>query len=128
MAGTVDFYFGNASILLQHRNHERVRILAVGTAERIAAAPDLPTAAETLPDFVFASWNGFFVPKGTPDAIVDKLRGEIAALVQSADVNSKLVSLGIVPGGMAKDEVAAVFVRDRQSFADAVKAAGIQPP
>jgi tripartite-type tricarboxylate transporter receptor subunit TctC len=128
MSGNVDFYFGNASVLLQHANHDKVRILAVGTAGRIAAAPDLPTISETLPGFVFASWNGFFFPQGTPDEIVTALRNEVSAMAKSREVSDRLTRLGIVPGGMNKDEVAATFKNDRQNFADAVKAAGILPP
>jgi tripartite-type tricarboxylate transporter receptor subunit TctC len=128
MAGNADLYFGNASVLLAQRDHEKLRILAVGTAQRIAAAPDLPTVAETLPGFEFASWNGFFVPAGTPDSITGKLRDEIAAFVKSPEVTKRLTGLGIVPGGMSKEEVARVFEKDRTSFAEAVAAAGIPKP
>ncbi len=127
MAGNVDFYFGNTSVLLQHANHENIRLLAVGTAQRIAAAPDLPTISETIPGLVFASWNGFFAPNGLSDGIAARLRTEIASLTKMPDVTKKLVNLGIVPGGMSRDEVAAVFKTDQQNFADAVQAAGIEP-
>jgi tripartite-type tricarboxylate transporter receptor subunit TctC len=68
------------------------------------------------------------VPTGTPDAIVDKLRNEITAMAKSPDVSKRLINLGIVPGGLSKEEVAAVFKIDRENFAEAVKAAGIQTP
>ena len=61
ISGQVDLYFGNASQLLPHAGSDRIRLLAVGTAQRIAAAPDLPTVAETFPGLVFSSWNGFVV-------------------------------------------------------------------
>ncbi len=66
IAGNVDFYFGNTSVLLSQKDHPAIRLLAVGTAQRLPSAPDIPTASETLPGFVFASWNGFLVPNGTP--------------------------------------------------------------
>ena len=128
IAGNVDFYFGNASVLLQHANHDKIRLVAVGTANRLAVAPDLPTVSETLPGFVFASWNGFYLPQGTPPEIVNALRNEVAALVKSPVVSERLTKLGIVPGGMSEAEVTATFKNDRQNFADAVKAAGIAPP
>ena len=127
MAGTVDFYFGNTSQLLPHAGNDRVRLLAVGSAERIAAAPDLPTISETIPGFVFASWNGFFAPNALPSDIAEKIRGEIASFVRSPEVVKKLTALGIVPGGMGRDQVAKVFKADQQSFSEAVEAAGIQP-
>ena len=128
LSGQVDFYFGNASELLVHANHEKVRLLAVGTAKRIPAAPDLPTVAETFPGFEFSSWNGFSVPAGTPDDIITAIRDEITGLARSPEVRERLIKLGIVPGGLTKDETAAVFKHDKENFAASVKAAGIKPP
>src|SRR5262245_2638431 len=127
IAGSVDFYFGNASILL-NSDQQKIRILAVGTAKRIAAAPALPTISETFPGFVFESWNGFFVPTNTPEEIVDKLRSAIIEFVSTPEMKERLTNLGIVPGGQTKDEVAAAFKSHRTSFADAVNAAGIKKP
>lgn len=128
MAGVVDFYFGNTSILLPHARAGKVRILGVGTAERLATAPEIPTISETMPGFVFASWNGFFVRKGTPNDIVTRLRSEIIGLVQQDDVKKRLLNLGIIPGGQSEATVEAVFKSDRTNYADAVKAAGIPKP
>jgi tripartite-type tricarboxylate transporter receptor subunit TctC len=128
MSGQVDFYFGNASELLAHASSDKVRLLAVGTAKRIPAAPDLPTVAETFPGFEFSSWNGFSVPAGTPDAIVTAIRDEITALAKTPELQDRLIKLGIVPGGLSKEETAAVFRKDRENFAESVKAAGIAPP
>jgi len=83
MAGQVDFYFGNASELLPHAGSDKIRLLAVGTAQRIPVAPDLPTVAETFPGFEFSSWNGFSVPAGTPEEIITAIRDEITALAKS---------------------------------------------
>ncbi|MGA6962545.1 MAG: tripartite tricarboxylate transporter substrate binding protein [Xanthobacteraceae bacterium] len=128
ISGQVDLYFGNASQLLPHAGSDRIRLLAVGTTQRIAAAPDLPTVAETFPGLVFSSWNGFVVPAGTPDEIVDAIRREIIALARSPEVAQRLTKLGIVPGGQSKEEVAATFASDREMFVAAVKAAGIASP
>lgn len=128
MAGNVDLYFGNASVLLQYKDHPSIRLLAVGTAERIGPAPEIPSASETVPGFVFSSWNGFLVPTGTPDDVVDKLRNEITALVKKPEVSAKLSALGVLPGGQSKAQVEATFKTDREGFAQAVKAAGIAPP
>ncbi len=127
-AGNVDFYFGNSSVLLAQRNDPDFKLIAVGTAKRVPAAPDIPTVAETVPGFSFASWNGFMVPAGTPDDIVDKLRKEVTAFVKSPDIHDRLIKLGIIPGGESKEEVAAEFAHDREAFAHAVLAAGIPNP
>ncbi len=127
-AGNVDLYFGNTSVLLAQKDDPGVKLLAVGTAKRVAAAPDIPTVSETVPGFFFASWNGFMVPANTPDEVVEKLRTEVTAFVKSPEVSEHLSKLGIVPGGESKEEVTATFAHDRKAFADAVTAAGISPP
>jgi tripartite-type tricarboxylate transporter receptor subunit TctC len=128
MSGSVDFYFGNTSVLLAQREHPAIKLLAVGTAERVPAAPDIPTASETMPGFVFASWNGFLVPAGTPEPIIEKLREAVTEMVKKPDVSERLNKLGIIPGGQTKEQVAAVFESDRKNYAEAVRAAGIPAP
>src|SRR3954466_8084446 len=127
MAGSVDVYFGNASELLPHIHSDKIRLLVAGTAQRIGAAPDIPTVAETLPGFEFSSWNGFSAPAGTPEAIMNAVRTEITALAKSPEVSERLTKLGIIPGGLTKEQSEAVFKKDHESFAAAIKAAGITP-
>jgi tripartite-type tricarboxylate transporter receptor subunit TctC len=103
-------------------------VLAVGTAQRIPAAPDIPTVAETLPGFEFSSWNGFLAPAGTPEPIIARIREEVTVLARSAELTERLTKLGIVPGGLTRDQSEAVLRKDRESFGAALKAAGIQPP
>jgi tripartite-type tricarboxylate transporter receptor subunit TctC len=128
MAGQVDLYFGNTSSLLPHINSDKVRLIAVGTARRVPAAPDIPAVAETMPGFEFSSWNGFLAPAGTPERILTAIRNEVAALARSPEVSDRLTKLGIVPGGLSKEQCEAVFQRDHDAFAAAIKAAGIAPP
>ena len=128
ISGQVDLYFGNSSALLPHINNEKVRLIAVGTATRVPAAPNIPAVAETYPGFEFSSWNGFLAPTGTPESIVTTLRTEITAFAKSSDISSRLTRLGIVPGGLTKEQTEAVFRKDHESFAAAIKAAEIQPP
>jgi tripartite-type tricarboxylate transporter receptor subunit TctC len=127
VAGHVDVYFGNASEMLPHLSSERVRLLAVATPTRIPQAPNLPAVAETLPGFQFGSWNGFMVPAGTPQEIIDKLvEGSIEA-VNTPSVKEKLVQGGIVPGGTTPAQVAERFKADKKAFAEAVQIMGLKP-
>jgi tripartite-type tricarboxylate transporter receptor subunit TctC len=128
VAGQVDLYFGNSSELLPHINSDKVRLLAVSTAERLLSALDIPAVAETLPGFEFSSWNGFSAPAGTPEPIIAAIRSEITALAKSPEISDRLSKLGIIPGGLTKEQNEAVFKKDRESFAAAIKAAGIGPP
>jgi tripartite-type tricarboxylate transporter receptor subunit TctC len=128
MSGQVDLYFGNSSELLPHIDSDRIRLIAVGTAQRLPVAPDIPSVSETLPGFEFSSWNGFLAPTGTPEPIITAIRGEITALAKSPEVTERLTKLGIVPGGLTREQSEAVFRKDRDSFAAAIKAAGIVGP
>lgn len=127
MAGSVDFYFGNASVLLQYKDHPGIRLIATGLGERLKPAPEIPTIAETVPGFVVSSWNGFAAPVGTPSDIVEKLRAEITEIVKSPDVAERLATLGLIQGGQTKAEVEAAFKKDREYFVEAANVAGLQP-
>ena len=128
LAGQVDLYFGNSSVLLAYANSDKIRLLAVGTARRLPTAPDIPTVSETLPDFEFSSWNGFSAPAGTAGPIIHALGDELTAFVKKPEVSDRLIKLGIVPGGLTQEECLAVWRHDHEAFAAAIKAAGIPPP
>src|SRR3954471_8209645 len=89
MSGQVDFYFGNASELLPHAESDKIRLIAVGTAQRIPVAPDLPTVAESFPGFEFSSWNGFSVPAVTPQPIIEAIRTQITALMKTPEAQER---------------------------------------
>ena len=127
IAGQTNFYFGNSSSLLPQVRAGKLRVIAVGTAERIPAAPEVPPVADTLPGFQFASWNGLSAPTGTPDAITTAIGNEIAAFARSPEISKRLSGLGIIPGGLTKEQSEAVFRKDYELFAAAIKAAGIDP-
>ena len=128
LSGLVDLYFGNASVLLAYASSDKIRLLAVGTPQRLSSAPDIPSVAETMPGFEFSSWNGFLAPAATPAPIIETIRTEVTAFVKTPAISDRLTKLGIVPGGLSKQQCDAVFAHDREAFAAAVKAAGIPPP
>jgi tripartite-type tricarboxylate transporter receptor subunit TctC len=125
MSGVADLYFGNASALLPLANSDNIRLLAVSSPQRLTAFPDLPTVAETVPGFQSVSWNGFLAPAGTPPAIIDAIRNEVAAFVKAPEISARLNGLGIVPGGMTKDEILAAFQQEHDALAGAIKIVGI---
>jgi len=128
VSGQVDLYFGNSSSLLPHIDSDKIRLIAVGTPERISAAPDIPTVAETIPGFQFSSWNGFLAPAATPEPIVTALRNEITAFAKSAEIAQRLTRLGIVPGGLSLEQTQMALKKEHDAYAAAIKAAGIEPP
>jgi tripartite-type tricarboxylate transporter receptor subunit TctC len=127
LAGHVDMYFGNASEMLPYLDSGKLKLLAVATPQRLPQAPDLPTVAETFPGFQYGSWNGFMVPAGTPQEIIDKLvEGSIEA-VNTPWVHEKLIQSGIVPGGTTPAQVVERFKADKKAFAEAVELMGLKP-
>ncbi len=128
LSGIADVYFGNASALLPLIDDDRIRLIAVSSPRRLAAVPDIPTVAETVPGFEAASWNGFLAPVGTPAPILAAIGNEVTAFVKTPAITQRLTGLGIVPGGMSKDAIADAFEKERAFYHEAIKAAGIATP
>ncbi|MFN3890600.1 MAG: Bug family tripartite tricarboxylate transporter substrate binding protein [Beijerinckiaceae bacterium] len=120
-----DIYFGNASELLQHVDGGRIRVLGVSSEKPLAQIPNVPPVATLFPGFKTSSWNGFFVPAGTPPAIVSRLEQSVAAAVKDPTIRSRLEALGIEPIGNSSKEFAAIINADKPLYREAVEAAGL---
>ena len=125
LSGIADIYFGNASAVLPLMKNDNARVIAVSTPKRLAAFPDLPTVAETVPGFESSSWNGFLAPKGTPAPIIEALRKEITAFVNTPEISARLNGLGIIPGGMTREAIETAFHTEHDEYAAAIKVVGI---
>ena len=103
----------------------KLRGLAIASAKRIAAIPDVPTYAEMgYADFFVGSWVGFFAPAKTPDAIVSKLNAEISATMKEADTIDKLTKAGFDPLVLNVAEADAYFKKDVAQWGKMVTAIG----
>jgi tripartite-type tricarboxylate transporter receptor subunit TctC len=125
-AGEVEMYFGNASELMAHAASDRVRLLAVSTAQRLPQLPDVPTVAEFYPGFDTSSWNGFFAPAGTPQPIVDRLAKEVIDAAKDPQIIERLEQLAILPLGTTQAEFIAIIEQSKISNREAMKAAGLK--
>jgi tripartite-type tricarboxylate transporter receptor subunit TctC len=97
-AGRVDLTWAPQILAMTHIKSGRLRALAVSTARRSTALPDVPTVAEAgVPGFVFDPWFAVLVPAATPKAIVNKLNADIAKVMQMPDVREKLLVQGAEP-------------------------------
>ena len=121
----VDFYFGNASELLQHADGGRIKILAVSTLDRMKQLPNTPPVASVYPGFETSSWNGFLVAKGTPPEIVKKLMDETMAASKDPKIAGRLDALGIKPVGSTSEEFAKIIAAERPLYKEGIEAAGI---
>ena len=100
IAGTVQVIFDNMPPSLPHIRSGKLRALAVTTAIRSEALPEVPTVAETVPGYEASAFYGMGVPKGTPPEIVDKLNKEINAALADPNIKARLADLGgmLTPG------------------------------
>lgn len=126
LAGEVQLMFGPAVAVLPQVKAGRVRALAVTSAARSAAMPELPTLAESgLKDFEITSWFGLFVPASTPAAIVDKLQRETAKVLKQPDVVERFAKEGAVAGGNTPAAFASFVRVEYDKFGKLIKAKGI---
>lgn len=126
-AGHVPFYFGNMSAALPQARAGRVRPLAVTSAERSPAAPDVPTIAEAgVKDCEISEWNGLLAPAGTPPAVLARLQAEVAKIMRLDDIKAKFADLGATAIGSNQQELAAFLRAEMAKWAEVVKAANIK--
>ena len=127
IAGQVQLMFNGMSAVLPHVASGKLKAIAIGSARRSAAAPDVPTVAEAgLPGFEYIAWNGNFAPAATPRAIVLKLNADIRKALAAPDVVQRLSSLGSEPAAGTPEEFAAYLKQDYARWSAVVKAAGIK--
>ena len=97
LAGQVQVYFSNMASSIEHIRAGKLRPLAVTTATRSDALPDVPTMGEFVPGHEASSWAGVGAPKATPAEIVDKLNKEINAGLADPKIKARLADLGGTP-------------------------------
>ncbi|HEY9279745.1 MAG TPA: tripartite tricarboxylate transporter substrate binding protein [Eoetvoesiella sp.] len=125
IGGQVQFMFDNMPSAWPHVEAGKLRALAVTSAERSKTAPDLPTLQESgFPSVDVSSWFGVIAPKGTPDAIVNKLNGVIETALFKENVKSRFDDLGAVPVKTTPAEFGQFIQSEVNSWAKVVKASG----
>ncbi|HEY7551247.1 MAG TPA: tripartite tricarboxylate transporter substrate binding protein [Hyphomicrobiaceae bacterium] len=125
IAGTVQVIFDNMPPSLPHIRAGKLRALAVTTATRSDALPDVPTVAETVPGYEASAFYGVGVPKGTPPEIIDRLNKEINAGLADPNTKSKLADLGgmLIPGTPA--DFGKLVAGETDKWAKVIKTGGV---
>jgi tripartite-type tricarboxylate transporter receptor subunit TctC len=127
IGGSVQLIFGSVATALQHVKSGRLRALAVTTSKRIAAAPDVPTVAESgYPSYEVTNWHGLVGPKGLPKEIVQRLNREVNEAVKSKEVEKVLAGDGLEPAGGSPEDLAGIMKAEVARWAQVVKRAGIK--
>jgi tripartite-type tricarboxylate transporter receptor subunit TctC len=127
LAGHVPFMFSTTIGILPRVRSGQLRGLAVSSAKRIAAAPDLPTVAESgLPGFNVVAWFGFFAPASTPQPIIERLSAQTRSALAAADVRKRLIDLGAEPLGSTPSEFAGYVRSEFQRWGKLARETGIR--
>ena len=127
VAGQVSVMFDNLPSVLPFIKSARLKALAVTSATRSRALPDVPTVAESaLPGFDVTVWFAVLAPAATPRDIVTRLNSEIVKAIKSPDMRERLAQQGADPVGNTPEDFAAVIKRDLAKWAKVVKDANIK--
>ncbi len=125
LAGQVSIYIPVLPSVVQLHKAGRLRLLAVTSAKRSSAVPEIPTVAESgVPGFEASNWFAFMAPAGTPPEVVTRLNAEAAKALQAADVREKLAGLGFEVQSSSPQELSAFLRRESDKWAKVVKASG----
>ena len=128
LGGQVQMMFSNMLPAMPHVRTGKLTGLAVTSAERSAAAPNLPTVAESgIPGYETTSWHGVVVPAGTPNPAVKRLYTELRRITQQPDVKDRFAQDGTRVVGSTPEEYAATVKTESAKWAKIIKAAGIRP-
>jgi tripartite-type tricarboxylate transporter receptor subunit TctC len=127
IAGRVDFFFGPVALVLPQVRDGRLVALAVNSAKRSAALPDVPTTGEAgFRDAEYPIWFGLFAPAGTPREIVERIHRETVRALQTPKVRERLAALGVDPMPMSVDEFASHVASEVSLNAALVMKAGMR--
>ncbi|HVL77427.1 MAG TPA: tripartite tricarboxylate transporter substrate binding protein [Noviherbaspirillum sp.] len=128
MTGRVDYYFSPVAPVLPFLSDGRLVPLAVGSPNRAALLPNVPTTSEAgVPGSEFNFWIGMMVPAKTPRDIVSKLNAEVKKALASPDVQERLAKLGAEGWHLSPEQWDQYLKDDVRTNAQIVKAAGIEP-
>jgi tripartite-type tricarboxylate transporter receptor subunit TctC len=126
IAGHIEMAIETSGSATPHIKAGTVRALAVSTAKRSPAFPDLPTLAEAgLTDYDVTTWYGMLVPTGTPAAIRERLYKEISEILKSPDIAARLADIGANPGGETPADFAAFIKSETDKWIKLAKDAHI---
>ena len=124
VGGQIQLMFDNMPSALPMAKEGKIRAVAQTTAKRSAAAPDVPTVAETVPGFEATTWFAVFAPAGTPKDVVAKINAEMQRVFKLPDVVEKMKALGLEPWISTPEELAKYQATEMVKWAKVVKDSG----
>jgi tripartite-type tricarboxylate transporter receptor subunit TctC len=125
VGGHVQMFFDLMPVVLPQVNAGKVRALGAAGATRSSALPNLPTIAEQgVPGFDASSWYGLVAPVKTPEAVLTRLREEVAKALAAPDMIARIKELGSEPGHLFGQDFAAFLAAETKKWAEVVRTSG----
>jgi len=124
MGGSIQLMFDNMPSALPMAREGKIRAIAVTTAKRSNAAPEIPTVAETVPGFEATTWFAMFAPANTPRPVIDRLQSEVQRVYRLPEVQERLKTLGLEAILSSPEELARYQASEIAKWAKVVKDSG----
>jgi tripartite-type tricarboxylate transporter receptor subunit TctC len=119
--------FTGISSSVEHIKASKLRALAVATAARLKALPDVPTIADSVPGFEASGWCGIVAPRSTPVAIIDKLNKEVNAGLSDPKLEARLGDVGVTVLAGSPADFGALIAAETEKWGKVIRAANIKP-
>ena len=126
MGGQVQLKLEPPASAVPHARSGKLRAIAVSSAKRMTALPDVAAVAETLPGYDVTGWQGLWVPGGTPPAVVEKLRGAFAKAMQIPEIRQRITDVGAEPIGATPAETQAAIDREHAMWVKLIRERNIK--
>lgn len=126
LSGQVQVVFGTISTCIQYIRGGMLHALAVTTATRSDALPDIPTLAEFVPGYEASAWYGVGAPKDTPAEVIDKLNNEINAVAADPLIKARLAGLGVDPMSMTSAAFGKLIADETEKWGNVIRALNIK--
>jgi tripartite-type tricarboxylate transporter receptor subunit TctC len=127
LGGQIQVIFADVGLVKSHVKSGKLRGLAVTSAERSAAVPDLPTVAEAgVPGYASGTWYGVLAPAGTPAAVLARLSADIGKVLGMPEIGSALVAQGVEPAPMTPQQYGGFIRAEYAKWGKVIRDAGIK--
>mgnify|MGYP003350796357 CR=1 FL=1 len=127
LSGQVSMLFNSMPTVLPHVKSGRLKGIAVGSARRSPAVPDIPTVAESgVPGFDYVTWYAMYAPANTPRVIVILLNGEVAKMLADKELSTRLAAQGAEPSPGTPEQLGRYQREEQERWRKVIKSAGIK--
>ena len=127
LSGQVQVAFDAASSFVEHIRAGKLRALAVATATRLEALPDIPTVGDSVPGFEASGWCGLGAPRNTPALVIERLNREVNAALVDPKMKARFADIGGEALAGSPAAFGKLIAEETEKWAKVVKFAGMKP-